>query len=65
MNVPIVDDEMVENDESLEITLEWPPGLDSNIILRPADGIVQITEDDGRYDDHMMAMEVIRGITRS
>ena len=59
VNVPIVDDEIVENDESLELTLERPPGLDSNIILSPADGIVQITEDDGKYGDHMVAEEVM------
>ena len=58
VDVSIVDDEIVENDKSLEVALERPPGLDSAIILGPADGVVEITENDGRYDDHMVAAEV-------
>ena len=51
----IVDD-ILENDETFNVTLERTPDLDSSITLAPVDGLVQITNDDGRYhyDDYMV-----------
>ena len=59
MNVPIVDDEVLENSETLELTLQGLPGLNSNITLAPVDAVVEITENDGRYGDHMVALKVV------
>ena len=50
VDVPIVDDEIVENVDTFEVTLERPPGLDSSITLVPVDGIVEISDNDGKYD---------------
>ena len=49
MNVSIVDDEIVEDTESYKITLERPTDLDGNITLGPVDGVVEMTDNDGRY----------------
>ena len=51
VNIFIVDDIILENDESFNVTLERIPDLDSTIILDPVNGEVQITNDDGRYHD--------------
>ena len=58
MGVPIVDDTILENVvETIEVILESTPGLDSNITLDPVNGVVEITENDGRY----IAMMIIHG----
>ena len=45
--IPIVDDMIVELTESFFVTLERTPGLDSRITLKPVDGEIEITDDDG------------------
>ena len=47
VTVTIVDDEVLENVESFNVTLERTPGLDMRITLDPVDGVVEITDDDG------------------
>ena len=49
VNVVIVDDDVLENVESFDVTLERTPGLDSRITLDPVDTVVEITDDDGEY----------------
>ena len=50
VNVTIVDDDVLETVvESFTVTLERTPGLDSRITLRPVDGVVEITDNDGEY----------------
>ena len=53
VSVSIVDDEMLENDESFDITLKRTPGLDNRIILDAVVGVVEIIDNDGRYEDYM------------
>ena len=48
MNLPIVDDEIVEETESFKVTLERPTDLDGNITLGEVDGVVEMTDNDGR-----------------
>ena len=43
MNVTIVDDNVLENVESFNVTLETP-GLDMRIALDPVDGVVEIRD---------------------
>ena len=50
--VPIVDDLVLENDESFNVTLERTPGLDMRITLDPVDEEIKITDNDGRYADN-------------
>ena len=50
VDVPIVDDEIVENVDTFEVSLQRPPGLDSRITLSPVDGIIDISDNDGKYD---------------
>ena len=38
-----------KGNESFNVTLERTPDLHSNITLDPAVGVVEITEDDGKY----------------
>ena len=47
VTVTIVDDEVLENVESFNVTLERTPGLDMRITLDPVDAVVEITDDDG------------------
>ena len=49
MDVSIVDDVVQENVESFNISLKRTPDLDSRIVLHPVNGVVEITDDDGRY----------------
>ena len=49
VTVTIVDDDILEMTESFDVTLERTPGLDSRITLRPVDGVVEITDEDGEY----------------
>ena len=42
MDIPIVDDDVLENSELFNVTLERN-GLDSRITLNPVDGLVEIT----------------------
>ena len=49
VRVSIVDDELMENDESFNVTLERTADLDSRIRLDPVVGVVEITDNDGRY----------------
>ena len=48
----IMDDIILENDESFILTLERTSDLDSRITLDPVNGVVEITENDGRYSDY-------------
>ena len=45
MNISIVD--------TLNVTLERTPNLDSRITLDPVNGVVEITENDGVYNDYV------------
>ena len=54
VKVFIVNDIILENDESFDLTLERTTGLDSRITLNPVNGVVEITDNDGRYDDYMV-----------
>ena len=49
VTVTIVDDEVLENVESFNVTLERTPSLDMRITLDPVDGVVEITDDDGLF----------------
>ena len=49
VNVTIVDDEVLENVELFDVTLERTPGLDMRIRLDPVDGVVEIIDDDGLF----------------
>ena len=51
-SVSIVDDVILEDVESYGIILEKTPDLE--ITLDPADGVVKITDNDGRYDNSML-----------
>ena len=44
--IPIVDDDVLENSELFNVSLERN-GLDSRITLDPVDGLVEITDNDG------------------
>ena len=46
MDIPIVDDDVLENSELFSVTLERN-GLDTRIALDPVDGLVEITDNDG------------------
>ena len=63
VTVPIVDDEIVENTESFKVTLERPTDLDGSITLGPVDGVVEMTDNDGRYEDYVVVTDVTRGVT--
>ena len=54
VDVFIMDDIILENDESFGITLMRTKGLDSRITLAPVNGVVKITDNHGRYDDYMV-----------
>ena len=47
MNVSIVEDTVLENVESFDVTLERAPELDSRIMLDPVDGVIMINDNDG------------------
>ena len=47
--VLIVDDMVLENVESFNVTLERTPGLDMRITLDPVDGEIEISDDDGGF----------------
>ena len=49
VNVTIIDDEVLENVESFDVTLERTPGLDMRITLDPVHGVVEITDEDGLF----------------
>ena len=49
MNITVTDDEILEDDESFEMTLEPTPDLDSRIILGPATAEINIIDDDGVF----------------
>ena len=49
----IVDDAILEDDESFDVTLERTPDLDSRITLDPVDAVVEIIDDDGRYYENI------------
>ena len=50
----IMDDVMVEKDESFNVILERTTDLDSRITLIPVNGVMKITDNDGRYNDNMV-----------
>ena len=47
VNVSIINDVVLENVESFDVTLERTLGLDSRITLNPVDGVIEITDNDG------------------
>ena len=49
INITIVE----EVTESFNVTLERAPYLNGRIILDPVIGLVEITENEGRYDIHL------------
>ena len=49
VNVTIVNDVVLENVESFDVTLDRAPELDSRITLSPVDGIVEIIDNDGMF----------------
>ena len=49
MLVNITDDEILENIESFNFTLESTFELDTNITLDPVDGVVEINDNDGIF----------------
>ena len=49
MSVSIVDDDTPGNVGSFDVTLERTTDLDSRIALDPVNGILEITDNDGRY----------------
>ena len=46
----ILDDDTLEIVESFDVTLERTPDLDSRITLDPVNGVLEIIDNDGRYD---------------
>lgn len=46
----ILDDDILENVETLDVTLERTPTLDSRIALDPVNGVLEIMDNDGRYE---------------
>ena len=46
VDIPIVDDDVLENSELFSVSLERN-GLDTRITLDPMDGLVEITDNDG------------------
>ena len=52
VSVSIVDDVIVEDVETYGITLEKTPDL--GLTLDPADGVVKITDNDGRHYNSML-----------
>ena len=55
VNVTIVDDDVLENVESFDVTLERTPGLDARITLDPVDGMISII-DDGEGNIYVRSM---------
>ena len=49
----IMDDKTLGNIETIHLTLERTTGLDSRITLNPANGVVEVADDDGKYDNYM------------
>ena len=47
VNVSIINDIVLENVESFDVTLDRTTGLDSRIALEPVDGVIEITDNDG------------------
>ena len=47
VSIPIVDDDIAENDESFTVSLERTSDLDSRISLSPDTALVTILDDDG------------------
>ena len=54
--VTIIDDEILENIEMFNFTLERTSELDASITLNPVDGVVQINDDDGTFNVCVYAM---------
>ena len=48
VNVTIVDDSVDEQTEVFAVTLRRSVGLDSRIRLNPVDGVIEITDNDGK-----------------
>ena len=47
VEVSIVNDTVLENVESFDVTLQRTPDLDTRITLTPVDAVVEITDNDG------------------
>ena len=54
VNVSIMDDDVLGDVESFNVTLENTTDLDSRIILDPVNGIIVIIDNDGRYSSYGM-----------
>ena len=50
----VLDDITLGKDESFNITLERTTGLNSRITLDPVNGVVEVADNDGRYDDYIL-----------
>ena len=48
VDISIVNDTILEDEEAFDVTLLRTIGLDSRIRLNPVDGVVVITDNDGR-----------------
>ena len=52
VNVSIINDIVLENVDSFDVTLERTLGLDSRITLNPVDGVIEITDNDGTHSHY-------------
>ena len=60
VDITIVDDEVLEDVESFDVTLERTLGLDMRITLDPADGMIYIRDnDEGEFYDKIMVVCII------
>ena len=50
INMTITDDEILEDNESYEVTLQRTPDLDNRIILAPMIAEINIIDDDGKLE---------------
>ena len=50
MYIPIVNDRILEDVASFDVTLGRTSDLDSRITLNPVNAVVEIIDDDGMYD---------------
>ena len=63
MDILIVDNDVLENSELFNITLERN-GLDSRITLDPVDGLVEITDNDGSYTHCYCCLTIVSHTTQ-
>ena len=54
VNLYITNDIILEKDESFDLTVEKTSDLESRITLDPVNGVVEIIDNDGRYNDYTL-----------